>query len=139
LSAAEEMEKEILQMAKAGKSDEDIASLLTKKGRRSPKSATVLPSTVRIIRLRHGQLRQRHQSHPRRIKGFLTVPQVARAAGLTPHWIYDRIHNGAIEVARDTRTNLYLFPDKPETIDSFKRLRAGELQKLRYQGGLQHA
>ena len=51
---------------------------------------------------------------------------------MTPHWIYDRIHNGTIEVARDGETNLYLFPDKPETIAQFKQLRAGKLQKLRY-------
>jgi DNA invertase Pin-like site-specific DNA recombinase len=132
LSFADEMEREILELAKEGKSDEDIATLLTKKGYRSPKRDAVLPSTVRIIRLRHRLFRKRSQSHPRRIPGCLTVPQVARAAGLTPHWIYDRIHNGTIEVSQDAETNLYLFPDKPNTITLFKQLQAGKLQKLRF-------
>jgi DNA invertase Pin-like site-specific DNA recombinase len=132
LSSGQEMEKKILELAETGKTDEEIAALLTQEGHRSPRHATVLPSTVRILRLRHGLLRERRQSHPRRIPGRLTVPQVARALGITPHWIYDRIHNGTIRVSRDRKTNLYLFPDKPQTITQFQQLRAGTLQKLRF-------
>ena len=132
LSSAGEMENEILKLAKAGKTDEEIAAVLTQQGHRSPKHATVLPSTVRILRLRHGLLRERRQSHPRRIPGRLTVPQVAQATGITPHWIYDRIHNGTIRVNRDRKTHLYLFPDEPKTITLFKQLQAGTLQKLRF-------
>jgi DNA invertase Pin-like site-specific DNA recombinase len=132
LSSAQEMEKQILELAQAGQSDEEIATHLTEAGHRSPKHATVLPSTVRIIRLRHRLLRERRQSHPRRIPGYLTVSQVARTVGLTPHWIYDRIHNGTIQVTRDRKTHLYLFPDRPQTITRFKQLWAGKLQKLRF-------
>jgi pimeloyl-ACP methyl ester carboxylesterase len=114
------------------KRDEEIAALLTQQGHRSPKHATVLPSTVRIVRLRHRLLRQRSQSHPRRIPGRLTVPQLARTLKITPHWIYDRIHNGTIQVALDPATRLYLFPDQPKTIILFKQLRAGKLQSLRF-------
>jgi DNA invertase Pin-like site-specific DNA recombinase len=132
LSGAAQLEEQILALARAGKQDEEIATLLTAAGHRSPKHATVLPSTVRIIRLRHGVLRERRQAHPRRIAGHLTVSQVARAVGLTPHWIYDRIHNGTIEVSRDRKTRLYLFPDERKTITRFKQLRAGKLQQLRF-------
>jgi hypothetical protein len=132
LSSAKEMEKEILKLAKAGKTDEEIAALLTQQGHRSPRHTTVLPSTVRILRLRHRLLRKRSQSHPRRIAGKLTVSQLAHTLGITPHWIYDRIHNGTIQVALDPATNLYLFPDQPKTITLFKQLRAGKLQKLRF-------
>jgi hypothetical protein len=132
LSSAPKMEQEILELAKKGTSDEAIAALLTQEGYRSPKRATVLPSTVRIIRLRHRLLREHRQSHPRRLPGYLTVPQLARAVGITPHWIYDRIHNGTIRVARDRKTHLYLFPDRPKTITLFQQLQAGTLQKLRF-------
>ena len=74
LSTAAEMEKEILKLVKQGKSDEDIARLLTQLGHRSPKHVGVLPSTVRIIRLRHRLLRTRSQSHPRRIAGSTPSP-----------------------------------------------------------------
>jgi DNA invertase Pin-like site-specific DNA recombinase len=132
LSSAKEMEKEILRLAKLGKADDEIAALLTQQGHRSPKHATVLPSTVRILRLRHRLLRKRSQSHPRHIAGHLTVSQLAQALGITVHWIYDRIHNGTIQIALDPTTNLYLFPDQPKTITLFKQLRAGKLQKLRF-------
>ena len=46
-----------------------------------------------------GLLRSRRQSHPRRIPGFLTVPQLTAKLGLERSWIYDRIHNGTIQVA----------------------------------------
>ena len=132
LSSAQEMEKEVIRLFKEGKSDEEIAALLTRQGHRSPKHATVLPSTVRLLRLRHRLFRQRSQSHPRHIAGYLTVPQLARTLGITLHWIYDRIHNGSIQVQRDPRTNLYLFPDRPKTLTLFRQLQAGKLQKLRF-------
>jgi hypothetical protein len=132
MSGAAEMEKQILQLVQKGKSDEEIAALLTEQGYRSPKHSTVLPSTVKMLRLRHRLFRKRSQSHPRHIPGCLTVSQVARQLRITPHWIYDRIHNGTIEMVRDRDTNLYLFPDDRRTITLFKQLRAGKLQKLRF-------
>ncbi len=132
LSSAKKMEQEILRLAKAGHTDEEIAATLTRQGHRSPKHATVLPSTVRILRLRHRLFRKRSQSHPRHIAGHLTVSQLTHILGITAHWIYDRIHNGTIQVALDPITNLYLFPDQPKTITLFKQLRAGKLQKLRF-------
>ncbi len=132
LSSADKMEKEVIKLANQGMADVEIAALLTREGYRSPKRATVLPSTVRIIRLRHRLLRERRQSHPRRIPGHLTVTQLADRLGVTLHWIYDRIHNGTIQVERDRQANLYLFPDRPETIAQFKQLRSGKLQVLRF-------
>jgi DNA invertase Pin-like site-specific DNA recombinase len=132
LSSAKDMEKEILQLFQEGKTDEEIAALLTRQGHRSPKHATVLPSTVRICRLRHRLFRTRSQSHPRHIAGSLTVPQLARTLKITAHWIYDRIHNRTIQVQRDPQTNLYLFPDQPGTLKLFRQLRAGKLQQLRF-------
>jgi hypothetical protein len=132
LSSAEAMEKEILRRAAAGETDEEIAAILTRQGHRSPRHASVLPSTVRLLRLRHRLFRKRSQSHPRRIPGCLTVTQVARSLGIKPHWIYDRIHNGTIQIAIDSDTGLYLFPERPRTITWFKQLRAGKVQELRF-------
>ena len=84
-----------------------------------------MPSTVKTIRLRHGQLRSRSQSHPRRVDGFLTVPQLARMLGITPHWIYDRIYNGSIPAAKDPATGLCLFRDDPATLDRLRALLIG--------------
>src|SRR6266699_3448118 len=139
LTGAEVMERLILERSLAGQSDETIAQELTALGYRSPLSQVVLPSTVKIMRLKHGQFLKRSQSHPRRIEGALTISQIAGALDIDPHWIYDRIHNGTIQVDKDPQTRLFLFPDEPETIEQFKRLRAGQFQHLRFSRGHQDA
>jgi hypothetical protein len=125
LSGAAEMERAILERSAAGDTDEAIAEELTRLGHRSPLRPVVLPSTVKTVRLRHGRLRQRSQSHPRRIPGRLTVPQLARALGVAPHWLYDRIYNGSVPVAKDPATGLYLFPDDSATLGQLRALLPG--------------
>jgi len=98
-----------------------------------------LPSTVKIIRLKHGQFQKRSQSHPRRIEGVLTIPQLAKALDMDPHWIYDRIHNATIQVDKDPNTHLFLFPDEPTTLEQFRQLRAGQFKTLRFSRGHQDA
>jgi DNA invertase Pin-like site-specific DNA recombinase len=132
LSGAREMEQTILKLAAEGISDEEIAQQLTEGGHRSPMCQHVLPSTVKTIRLKHGIMIKRHQSHPRRIEGFLTVPQLAKELGITVHFIYDRIHKGTIGIVKDQATGLYLFPDRPATIKQFRKLIDGRLQNLRF-------
>ena len=92
----------------------------------------MLPSTVRSIRLRHGLLLKRSQSHPRRVPGHLTIPQLAARLGVNASWIYDRVHNGTIAITRDEHTGLYLFPDAPGTLDQLRRLRPGELDQIAF-------
>jgi hypothetical protein len=132
LSCAQEMEKRIVKLARAGHLDQAIAEQLTAAGFRSPLRRHVLPSTVRIIRLRHGIMQLARQSHPRKIPGYLTVPQVVRVLGVQSHWIYDRVNNGTIALSRDARTKLYLFPDKPATLAALRKLKAGKLKHLTF-------
>lgn len=132
LAGAQEMERVILERSEQGAPDEVIATELTAQGYRSPMRLVVLPSTVQIIRLKHGIFQVRSQSHPRQVAGALTLPQVARALDIAPHWIYDRIHKGCIQIGRDSQTNLYLFPDDPATLEQFRQLRAGTLKTLRF-------
>ena len=133
LSSAAEMEATILELSRQAKSDEEIAAGLTELGHSSPKNRqAVLPSTVKTIRLKHRIFQKRSQSHPRRIPGYLTIPQIAQALEVTAHWIYHLIRCGKIEVARDQPTGLYLFPDQPETLNLFQQLKAGTLQNLRF-------
>jgi hypothetical protein len=112
--------------------DATIAERLTAQGHRSPMRDHLLPSTVKAIRLRHGVLALQRQSHPRRIAGRLTVPQLADRLAIKRQWIYDRIYNGTIMIARDSRTGLYLFPDTADTLASFARLRDGQLDRLQF-------
>lgn len=132
MTDASQLEARIVELARQGVDDQSIAEQLTDEQFRSPMSSTLLSSTVKRIRLQHDIMLERHQSHPRQIPGYLTVPQVAAALQIPVHWIYDRIHKGTIEVSRDSTTNLYLFPDQPSTLTQFKKLRAGTVKKLRF-------
>jgi hypothetical protein len=132
MTDASQLEARIVELARQGVHDHSIAEQLTAEQFRSPMSSTLLPSTVKRIRLQHDIMLERHQSHPRQIPRYLTVPQVAAALQIPVHWIYDRIHKGTIEVSRDSTTNLYLFPDQPSTLTQFKKLRAGTVKKLRF-------
>lgn len=126
------MTERILTLFAEGRSDDDIATTLTGEGFRSPMGTTVLPSTVKTIRLRHGCLQTRHQSHPRRIPGHLTVTQLAERLAVPRHWLYDRLHNGTIDLTADPTTGLYLFPDNPGTLDQLRQLREGSLNRVRF-------
>src|SRR6266566_1528534 len=139
LAGAQAMEQIILQRSAQGATDELLAQELTAQGYRSPMHPYVLPSTVRSIRLRHRQFLVRHQSHPRRVAGSLTLTQLARELDITPHWIYDRINNGTIQITKDATTHLYLFPDEPATLDGFKLLIQGTVKTLNFSRGHQDA
>jgi hypothetical protein len=134
LAGAAAMGQVILAESRRGISDEAIAAQLRAQGYRSPQRPIVLPSTVRTIRLRHRIFRVRQQAHPRRVAGYLTVPQLTQALDLTPHWIYDRIHNGTIRVAKDPQRGTFLFPDLPETLLQLRQLRDGSVRAVRFGG-----
>src|SRR5713101_6325310 len=127
-----QMEAEVLRLETQGQSDEDIAQRLTAKGFRSPQRPRVLVSTVRTIRLRHGRLHRYRGPRPRRVPRSLTVPQIAAAVGVKPHWVYHLISRGRIVVSRDEASGLYLFPDGSETLEAFRQLRDSHITALRY-------
>ena len=91
----------------------------------------VLPSTVRAVRLRKRILRRPEQSHPRRVPGFLTIPQLAQKLGVSRAWVHDRIRHGTIKAEKDAKTKCYLFPDTVELLTEMKAI----LQDLRRKTG----
>ena len=97
---------------------------------RSPRGKVVLESTVKNVRLSHRIFHRASQSHPRRVDGYLTTPQLAEKLGIQCHWIYDRINNRTIAVKKDDSTGSYLFPDKPETIAQFRQLLGGQIDRV---------
>lgn len=134
LTDGAELEQRILGLHHQGLDDDAIAAQLSVEGYRSPMNTTkVLPNTVKCLRLKHRLFINRSQSHPRRIPGYLTVPQIADAIGVTCYWLYDRIHKGTIAVTRHPTTGLYLFPDRPQTLRQFQQFKAGSRQQLHFE------
>ena len=132
LSAAREIEAMILRMAEEGHTDRQIADHLSAAGYRSPKSPTLLRSTVAAVRLKHGRPRHANLAHPHVIPGYLRARQVAVRLNIKPQWIYDRIRNGTIRVVKDPGHGTYLFPDSPETLQQFRQLLQGTITQLQY-------
>jgi hypothetical protein len=132
LTGFAQMEAQVLRLEAQGHADEDIAQRLTLQGFRSPQRSRVLASTIRTIRLRHGRLHRYQGPRPRRVPHSLTVPQIAMAVGVKPHWVSHWIRRGRIVVSRDEASGLSLFPDGAETLAAFRQLRDGHITELRY-------
>jgi DNA invertase Pin-like site-specific DNA recombinase len=135
LSGAEEMERLVVELFEEGKTDRQIARRLTELGHRSPQRKHVVRSTVQTIRHRHGLIRGargKGSSREHHVPGSLTLPEVARKLEVPKAWMYNRISNGAIQVAKDEKTGLYLFPDDPATIERFRELKEGKVRKLQF-------
>jgi DNA invertase Pin-like site-specific DNA recombinase len=125
LSFHHEMEERLIELFRAGKTDEEIAAELTQAGYRSPMKERVIVSTVVGIRRTHGLRRTQQRPKPRRIPaGYVTLPQMARTLGVSAHWIYDRIKTGRIKVRKDKQTGLYLFPEGEEMLSKLKEMTA---------------
>lgn len=139
LSDAKEIETTIVQMTKDGHTDSEIAQHLTAAGHCSPRSNKMLESTVRNVRLRKGLLRVEHQSHPRRVDGYLTTRQLSEKLGVSRWWITDRINNGTIKVTKDEKNKCYLFPDTPEMLAELNAVIAEYRNKSGRRKGHQHA
>jgi DNA invertase Pin-like site-specific DNA recombinase len=131
LSQFQPLQQEVLRLSALGHSDAEVARRLSRAGFRSPTSTTVLPSTVRELRLRHNLLLRPAHSHPRQVKGYLTVRALAKKLDIHSHWIYDRIHSGVIQIPKDKQSRTYLIPDASKIIKQFRQLLSGKLQSLR--------
>jgi hypothetical protein len=132
VSCAAELEGAVAELARQGRTDEEIAAELTRRGYRTPRRLTVTAPAVSAIRRAHGVLVHAGLSHPRDVPGYLTVPQVARRLGVPPRWVYTRIRNGTIQAARDQVHRVYLFPDAETTSEMFKQLLTGQRQEIRF-------
>jgi predicted DNA-binding transcriptional regulator AlpA len=128
----DQLKEQILALESEGKSDDDIASILTDAGFRSPQRDRLLRSTVQAVRLKHGRIHRFWSPRPRRVKGFLTLPQLAEKVGVKPHWIYHLIDTKVIKISKDKNSGLYLFPDRKKTTDDFRRLKTGKIKRLDY-------
>src|SRR3954453_18774973 len=125
-----EMEQQVLALARAGFDDVEIARQLTAEGHRSPRCATVFPSTVQRIRLQHRLKLPPKQTRWAKIPGRLSVPEVAAHLGVTTNWVSSRIYRGVIRVERDTISGRHLFADTPATLMALRQLQAGTVKRL---------
>ena len=119
---------EYLDDAELRKLQDAVNNEIERRSRKTLTKKPVRPADKEAVRIPEGQVNLIRAS----FKAGLKPGAIARSLGISPHWIYDRIHNGTIQIALDSDTGLYLFPDRPRTITSFQQLRAGKVQELRF-------
>jgi hypothetical protein len=144
LARGGEMRARLLDLAKEGRHDNEIAHLLTEEGHRSANCADkVLPVTVQRIRLAEGikapPSRRRWEHDP----NFLSTTELAAKLEIPVNWLYVQIKNKRLLIEPQP-TGAYLFPDTPAVLDGVQNLRnhvIGELDLRICQpdnGGYQH-
>ena len=132
LSRGDEMQRRMLELARQGLTDAEVADTLTREGHRSPRCGHVLTRTVQVFRQRRRVLRGASRTHPRHVPGWLTMAELARRLQVSRCWIERRIWNGTIVIARDAAAKRYLFPDTDETVAALRRLKSGEADRLSF-------
>ena len=131
LSRGAEMQTRILELARQGLTDTEVAKVLTEEGYRSPRGSQVLARTVQVFRQRHRMLRPT-RAHPRHIPGWLTMAELVRRLQVSRYWIEQRIRDGTIAIERDVEVQRYLFPDTKATVTAFHQLTSGKTDHLEF-------
>ncbi len=129
ISDGMQIKETIVRLARAGKTDEEIAAVLKTNGHRAPKKKEISADMVRKLRLAHRMSRYRLKA-PRRWPGFLTLHQIAEKLGVSYVVIYRYIFVGKLQAKKDLSANCYLFPDKPATLAQFRQLLDGQVPQL---------
>jgi len=122
----------IEQLAAEGLRDSAIAESLNQEGYFPCRGATFTPGIVLKLRCRHGL----HVGLGRLRRGELprgyTITAMARLLGVDPGWIYRRLHEGRIRIARDAQFGCYLFPQTREAVRRMKQLRRGQVEQISF-------
>jgi hypothetical protein len=139
------MRARVIDLARKGIPDHDIAVALTGDGHRSPTcEGKVLPITVAQIRRGAGIPVTEPRTRWSHDISRLSPPELARRLNIPVNWIYVQIRQKRLLIDQQP-TGAYLFEDTPSVLDAVRQLRshATSCVDLRicqpHQEGHQHA
>lgn len=140
-----EMRSRVLDLARDGIPDDEIATALTNEGHRSPNCEhQVLPITVSQIRRGAGIKATAARSRWFHGSGLLSVTELAERLDIPVNWLYVQIRQGRLLIDQQP-SGAYLFEDAPAVIDAVRKLRNHTITCLDlricqlHQEGHQHA
>lgn len=112
-----ELVARVVALVREGRSDGEIARLLTAEGFTSARTAGVPPSLVTRLRrqAREPSVTTRFRSHEK-VDGQWTVWGLARFLGVQRDWLYRHIYKGCLSAERHPATGHYLIKDDPALI-----------------------
>jgi hypothetical protein len=129
LARGEEMRERVLELARADLPDDEIAAALTAEGHRSPRSDSVLPTTVRGIRLSAGRKMIKQRTRWRHDAAQLSAPELASRLNIPVNWIYVKIRRGHILIDRQP-SGAFLFENTAAVSEAVQKLRGHVLKKI---------
>jgi DNA invertase Pin-like site-specific DNA recombinase len=139
-----EMRARVLDLARDGMPDVEIASLLTGEGHRSPNCENkVLPITVQRIRRAAGLQVSEPTTRWSHDPGSLSAPELAARLNIPVNWIYVQIRQKRLLVDRQP-SGAYLFQNSPAVLNAVRGLRKHTITSLDlricqpHQEGYQH-
>jgi hypothetical protein len=145
LTRGTEMRDRVLDLARNGLPDDEIAATLTGEGHRSPNCQNmVLPITVGQIRRGAGIRVTEPRTRWSHETGLLSAPQLAVRLTIPVNWIYVQIRQKHLLIDRQP-TGAYLFQDTAAVLDAVRNLRNRTINHLDlriyqpHQEGHQHA
>ncbi len=144
LAKGAEMMERVLELARAKLHDDEIASILTDEGHRSPNCVDrVLPITVQRIRLRAGVRLDEQQTRWRHPPDILSANELASILNIPVNWIYVQIRKGRLLIDRQPN-GAHLFANTSNVVGGVRKLRDHNIDRLDlrinqpHQEGYQH-
>lgn len=145
LTRGEEMRARLLELARTGIPDDEIAETLTREGHRSPNCADkVLAITVQRLRLAAGIKAVAQRTRWTHEPTLLSAVQLAARLDIPVNWIYVQIRRKRLLIDQQP-TGAYLFQNTPTVINAVRDLRNHTIHHLdlriiqHHQEGYQHA
>jgi DNA invertase Pin-like site-specific DNA recombinase len=130
LTRGMEMRSRVIDLARDGVSDVEIATVLTGEGHRSPNcEANVLPITVQRIRHAAGIQVSEKRSRWSHDANSLTAPELATKLSIPVNWLYVQIRQERLLVDRQPSGG-WLFRDSPAVLDAIRNLRNHTINRL---------
>jgi hypothetical protein len=145
LTRGAEMRERLLDLARDGLPDDEIAVILTVEGHRSPNCPQqVLPITVQRIRLGAGLKTARQRTRWNHDPGLLSATELAAKLNIPAKWLYVQIRQKRLLMDRQP-SGAYLFENTASIIEGVWNLRNHAVSRLDlricqpHQEGHQHA
>jgi DNA invertase Pin-like site-specific DNA recombinase len=130
LTRGAEMRERLLDLARAGLPDNEIAATLTAEGHRSPNCPEkVLPITVQRIRLGAGLTVAKHRTRWNHDPGLLSATELAAKLNIPVNWLYVQIRQKRLLMDRQP-SGAYLFENTASVIDGVRNLRSHAVRHL---------
>jgi DNA invertase Pin-like site-specific DNA recombinase len=130
MADGERLVSEVLQRARAGQSDEQIAAEMTAAGYHAPLKNCLSVDSVMRIRQQHGVYSRKTEFLRHGLAGWITLGQAVERLGEHKSWAYHLIRKKRLLIDRDPEIGLYLVRDDKRVLKQLKALLRGERLSL---------